>query len=83
MNPTTINAILNLLAAMLPTIEQYGAALVEDAQRILADIQAGTATPEQLAQAAQLSAQADAKQDAIYAALQAQDAADAGTTASD
>lgn len=78
MNSTTITAILNLVNALLPTIEAAGAALIQDAQQLIADVRASSnATPEQLQTAQQLGAQADAKQDAVYAALKQQQAQDA------
>lgn len=77
MNSTTITAILNIIQALLPTIESTGQALLTDASQLLNDVtSSGNATPEQLVAAQQLSVQADAKQDAIYAALKAQQATD-------
>lgn len=81
MNSASITAILNILVALLPTIEAEGASLLADARQIISDVNGSSnATPEQLQAAAALSAQADARQDAIYAALQAQDAADDPST---
>lgn len=80
MNAATITTIINLVQALLPTIEQYGAAILADVQQLIAAARdPHAATPDQLKALADLSAQCDAKQDAIYAALQAQQTAEAGS----
>lgn len=84
MNATTINNIIAIVTALLPTIEQYGSVLLADVQQLLSAARdPSAASPDQLKALAALSAQCDAKQDSIYAALQAQQAADEPTSGSD
>ena len=80
MNANTINNIIAIVTALLPAIEQYGSALLADVQQLLAAARdPSAASPDQLKALADLSTQCDAKQDAIFAALQAQQTAEAGS----
>lgn len=72
MSSSEITAILNLVAAIMPMIEQGAITLVADVQRLLSRVHASAdATPAQIDQAKQLYAASDAAQDKAYAAYQA------------
>lgn len=72
MTQETIAAILNLIQAMLPTLEAGAVALYSDIKQLTNDAKnAGAATPEQVAQAEQLDAASDAALDAAHAAYDA------------
>lgn len=76
MNQTTITAIINLVVALLPTLEAGAVTLIADVQNLLATANASTdATPEQLATVQQLIAASDAAQDKAFAAYEAMKAA--------
>jgi hypothetical protein len=73
MNSTTITAIINLVTALLPTLEAGAVTLYADVKQLLADANAsGAATPDQVSQVQSLDAASDAaleKAHAAYAAL--------------
>lgn len=76
MNSATVQAIINLVTALLPLIESGAVAPYDDAKTLLDDVHATTdATPEQLATAESLAEAADAAQEKAYAAYQAMAAA--------
>jgi hypothetical protein len=76
MDSATVTAVINLVTALLPTIEAGAVALIADVQQLLATANASTdATPEQLATVQQLIAASDAAQDKAFAAYEAMKAA--------
>ena len=84
MDSTTITAILNLITAMLPMLEQGAVTLYGDVKQLLADAEnSGAATPDQYTAIAAANAASDAaleKAHAAYDALKAKQAAAQPTT---
>lgn len=76
MSSATVQAIINLVTALLPFIESGAIQLYNDAKALLATVNSTTdATPEQLAAAEALAEAADTAQDAAYARYKAMQAA--------
>ncbi len=72
MSAAEITAILNLVAAIMPTLEQGAIALYADVQTLLSRVNSSTdATADDIATAQALLAQSDAAQDKAFAAYEA------------